>query len=114
MASTPERVILASASSARAAMLRAAGVEFIVEPAAIDEDPLKRKARSAGDSPVQCAAALAAAKARCISNRHPRTLVIGADQILASGAEWFDKPVDLAEAGLQLQRLRGRTHILAT
>ena len=34
MASTPERIILASASTARAALLRAAGVDFTIEPAA--------------------------------------------------------------------------------
>ncbi len=33
----PDPVMLASASAARAALLRAAGVEFVVEPAAIDD-----------------------------------------------------------------------------
>ena len=114
MASTPERIILASASVARAELLRAAGVDFAVEPAAIDEDWLKRDARRDGDSAIECAAALAAAKARCVSNRHPEALVIGADQILAIGTEWFDKPGDLAEASGQLRVLRGQTHSLAT
>ena len=114
MASTPECVILASASTARAALLRAAGVEFTVEPATIDEAPRKRQARANGNSPIECAAALAAAKALWISQRHPAALVIGADQILAADSEWFDKPADQAEARAQLQRLRGRTHILAT
>jgi septum formation protein len=114
MAATPERVILASASVARAALLRAAGVEFVVEPAAVDEARLKRAAREAGDSAIECAKALAAEKACCVSRRHPRALVIGADQILAAGTEWFDKPSDLAEASAQLGALRGRTHSLAT
>ena len=30
------------------------------------------------------------------------------------GKEWFDKPVDLAEAYVQLRALRGRTHRLET
>ena len=114
MASTPERIILASASIVRAALLRAAGVDFTVEPAAIDEHRLKQGARRDGDSAVECAAALAAAKARCVSNQHPEALVVGADQILALGSEWFDKPGDLAEASAQLRVLRGRTHRLAT
>ncbi len=114
MAATAERVILASASTARAALLRAAGVDFIAEPAAIDEARLKCAARQVGDSALSCASALAAAKACCISHRHPAALVIGADQILEGGADWFDKPNDLAEARAQLLVLRGRNHTLAT
>ncbi len=114
MAAPAERVILASASAARAALLRASGIAFTVEPAAIDEARLKRDARRAGASAIDCAAALAAAKACVISDRVPEALVIGADQILAAGPEWFDKPGDLAEARAQLQALCGRTHTLAT
>jgi septum formation protein len=109
-----EQVILASASTARTALLRAAGVEFAIEPAAIDEAPLKREVRALGDSAIACAVALATEKARHVSNRAPEALVIGADQILERGTEWFDKPVDLGEARAQLRALRGRTHRLAT
>src|SRR5436190_16398453 len=114
MAATAERIILASASAARASLLGAAGVEFATEPAAIDEARLKRDARRDGDSAIGCASALAAAKACCISLRHPAALVIGADQVLSVGSEWFDKPGNLAEARAQLLTLRGRTHSLAT
>jgi len=114
MAATARRVILASASNARATLLRAAGVDITVEPAAIDESILKREARDRGDSAIACAKALAAEKACLISRRHREALVIGADQVLAAGKEWFDKPGDLAEARSQLQALRGRAHQLAT
>jgi septum formation protein len=114
MAPTPERVVLASASAARAAVLRAAGVEFAIEPASIDEAVVKREMRAAGEPAIACAIALAAEKARHVSERYPAALVIGADQILTAGTEWFDKPADLAEARSQLCRLRSRTHVLAT
>ena len=114
MAPRPKRLILASASSARAAVLRAAGIDFSIEPAAIDEMPLKRQCRAAGDSPIACALVLAAAKARPVSARYPEALVIGADQILAVGMDWFDKPCDLPDARHQLRTLRGRTHTLPT
>ncbi len=114
MAATAERVILASASTARAALLRSAGVDFTVEPAAINESRLKRAARSSGESAISCATALATEKACVVSRRYPEALVIGADQILAIGTEWFDKPADLAEAYAQLRALRGRTHRLET
>ena len=93
-----ERIVLASASTARAALLRAAGVDFAIEPAAIDEAAIKREARRGGESAIGAAVILAAEKARAVSQRNPDSLVIGADQLLASGTEWFDKPRDLGEA----------------
>jgi len=110
----PERLILASASSARATLLRAAGIEFEIMPASIDEARIKRLARAIGDSAIVCAFALAVEKARAVYARYPDALVIGADQILVADEDWFDKPADLAEARAQLRALRGRTHILAT
>jgi Maf-like protein len=86
MAPTAEPIVLASASTARAALLRAAGVDFSIEPATVDEARLKRGSRWAGESAIDCARSLANAKAHCISIRHPTALVIGADQILASGS----------------------------
>jgi septum formation protein len=113
MAVMAEPIILASASTARARLLDAAGVPFTIEPAAIDEERIKRASRATGQSTMECALALAVEKARYISGRHRETLVIGADQILVAG-EWYDKPKNLAEAREQLLSLRGRTHILAT
>jgi septum formation protein len=103
MVATAEPIILASASAARAMLLRAAAIDFSVEPATIDEAQLKRAARKISDSALGCASALATAKACFVSRRHPEALVIGADQILAAGMEWFDKPGNLAEACAQLQ-----------
>jgi septum formation protein len=95
-------------------MLRAAGVGFAVEPAAIDESAIKREYRGAVRDALTCAATLAEAKARAVAARHPDDVVVGADQILVAGDEWFDKPADLAEAAVQLRRLSGRPHCLAT
>jgi septum formation protein len=109
-----EPIILASASTARARLLEAAGIPFSIEPADIDETRIKRAMREAGQPAMVCALALATEKARCVSQRHPEALVVGADQILVAGDEWFDKPKSLLEARVQLQSLRGRTHVLAT
>jgi nucleoside triphosphate pyrophosphatase len=114
MVLTPERLILASASTARAAILQAAGVEFSVEPASVDEMAIKREYRTNGRGAQACATALAEAKARTVAMRHPEALVIAADQILVADGEWFDKPVDLDGAVAQLRRLRGRDHVLVT
>jgi septum formation protein len=109
-----EELILASASSARGRVLAAAGLDFRVEAAAIDEAAVKRACKEKGAGVVDCALALAEAKARRISERHPPALVIGADQILVCDGVWFDKPAGMAEARTQLRTLRGRRHELVT
>jgi nucleoside triphosphate pyrophosphatase len=114
MASMREPIVLASASPTRARLLKDAGVPFTIQPPDIDESPLKQQAREAGRAAIECALDLAHAKAAAVSMRHPEALVIGADQLLTAGDEWFDKPADTAAARAQLQRLRGRTHVLAT
>ena len=107
-------LILASASAIRARLLAAAGVDFRIEPAALDEASLRRNCRAEGHDATACALALAEAKARQVAARYSRAIVIGADQILVCGETWFDKPPDLDHARTQLRALRGRTHALAT
>jgi septum formation protein len=109
-----EEVILASASTVRQRLLIAAGLDVRIEPAAVDEGAIKNQFRLEASPTVDCALALAEAKARKTAKHHDRALVIGADQILVCDHRWFDKPADLAEARAQLRSLRGRTHELVT
>ncbi len=106
------RLILASGSQARLAVLQAAGLPVLVQPASIDEDAVKRAAQDAGWSPDAAALRLAGLKAATVSD--PDALVIGADQILTCDGHWFDKPLDLDEAATHLRRLRSREHLLHT
>ncbi|BBK45288.1 Maf-like protein [Allostella vacuolata] len=110
----PPSLILASASRTRAQILGAAGVTFSVQPAAVDEDEIKRSLRAEGADAAITADVLAETKAHRISRQHPGALVIGADQILECGAAWFDKPADSDHARGHLMALRGRAHRLAT
>ena len=107
-------VVLASASVARASLLRRAGVGFAVETAAVDEDEIKRSLAAEGADSGHAAGVLAEIKASRVSRRHPQALIIGADQILECGGAWFDKPGDRAAARRDLLALRGREHTLAT
>ena len=106
------RVVLASASEARAAMLRDAGVAVEIAPAHVDEETIKESFRAEGVSPRDLADALAEAKARRVSASHPDALVIGADQVLVREGDTFDKPKDRADARAQLLHLRGGSHEL--
>jgi septum formation protein len=106
--------VLASLSRTRAALLNQAGIKVTRDPARIDETEIKAFNRRKGAEAGVCAMALAEAKALTITARHPRTLVIGADQILNCNGTWLDKPRDRDDARGQLQMLRGQTHELAT
>jgi septum formation protein len=106
------KLVLASSSPARAAMLRAAGVDFEIVPARVDEDAVKAALDADGAAPRDMADALAEMKARRVSARLPGVLVLGADQVLDCDGRRFDKPADADAARAQLQALRGRTHRL--
>ncbi|SEH27661.1 Maf family protein [Magnetospirillum fulvum] len=105
-------IVLASASSARRALLAAAGVTVTVEPSRLDESPVKQSLRERRTHPAAIAEHLAVEKALDVSARMAGALVIGADQTLDLDGADFDKPRDRAEARSQLLALRGRTHCL--
>ena len=106
-------LVLASASRARLALLRAAGFEVEAAPADLDETALKRACRERGCTAAETALHLAHAKAAAIAAARPDPMVIGADQILVCDT-WYDKPESVAEARLHLIALRGQTHHLVT
>lgn len=111
---TDRAVILASASSSRANLLRSAGIAFESIAARVDEDSVKESLRAENATAAQCAETLAELKAVRISQRHSNALVVGADQLLECNGKWFDKPTDMAGAKAHLESLRGHTHVLAT
>lgn len=105
-------IILASASKARADMLRAAGVTVEAAPARIDEDAIKAAMKAEGAPARDIADMLAEMKASKLSARLPGALVLGADQVLVCDGRAFDKPRDAAEAAAHLRALAGRPHEL--
>lgn len=95
-------------------MLARAGMVFHHEAPNVDEDEIKLALKGEGATAIQVAETLAELKARRVSQRHADLLVIGADQMLDCGGEWFDKPRDRAAAAANLRALSGRTHNLET
>jgi septum formation protein len=87
-------LILASSSSIRRDMLRAAGVEFEIVPSGVDESAAKARSSAADD----IAGELAAAKAVDVSGAHPDDWVIGSDSVVRVAGRIFDKPRDRDEA----------------
>lgn len=106
------RLLLASKSEARRAMLEAAGVPFESVDSDIDEEVLKAEHRRSGCSAPDLAYHLAEAKALAAVSP-AGALVIGADQTLETDdGTMLDKPASRADALAQLRMLAGKTHRL--
>ena len=99
------RLILASASPRRLDLLARIGVvPHAVDPADLDETPLK------AERPPAHAARLAAAKAALVAARHPDAYVLGADTVVAAGIRILPKAEVEATARRCLTLLSGRRH----
>ena len=72
-----ERIVLASGSRFRKAMLGAAGVDIDVAPPEIDERAVEMTLEGSGASLEDLAQVLAEAKALEVSESHPGRLVLG-------------------------------------
>ena len=109
-----ERIILASGSQFRRAMLEAAGVDIDVVPSTIDERTVEAALDATGTTPEDVAQVLAEAKALDVSEKRPGRLVLGCDQTLSLGDELFHKPGDMEGARRHLLALSGKTHQLSS
>jgi len=107
-----EKIILASGSPYRKAMLVNAGLDIDAVPAEVDERALEAPLKGSGASPEDVASILAEAKATEVSERRPGALVLGCDQTLSLGDEIFHKPADMEGARRHLLALSGKTHQL--
>lgn len=105
-----ERLILASKSAARRAMLADAGVPFEVRVADVDEDAVKATHDPADAAGL--AVELARVKALAVSRHDADAWVLGADQTLAFDGDLVSKARSLDEARARLRSLRGRSHQL--
>lgn len=111
------RLVLASASPARLATLRAAGIDPDVQVSDVDEDALLDAARQSGNLvPADAVLLLARAKAEAVAGRPgpAGALVLGCDSMLELDGEVHGKPRDAASATARWQRMRGRTGVLHT
>ncbi|MEN1975851.1 Maf family protein [Cellulomonas sp. P4] len=105
-------LVLASASPARLATLRAAGIEPAVAVSAVDEPAVLASAGPV--APAEAVLLLARAKARDVAPAHPGALVLGCDSMLELDGEVLGKPADAAEATARWRAMRGRAGLLHT
>ena len=104
----PRRLVLASTSRYRRALLERLGLPFAVAAPDVDETALP------GETPAETALRLAEAKARAVASRFPDALVIGSDQVADCDGRPVGKPGDRGRAVEQLRTLSGRTVVFHT
>jgi septum formation protein len=105
---TPLRLVLASTSSYRRQLLERLGIPFTVAASNVDESPLP------GESAVDLVHRLARTKADAVAQRHPRSLIIGSDQLALCGRDVLGKPGSGERAIAQLKSLSGQRVVFNT
>jgi septum formation protein len=101
-------LVLASASPARLALLRGAGLDPKVIVSGVDESAFR------ADTPAALVALLAQAKAGTVAARLDRGLVIGCDSMLDLDGRALGKPGSAEEATALWREMSGRTGTLLT
>lgn len=104
-------LVLASASPARLATLRSAGVEPVVIVSGVDESQL------ADLPPAELALQLAELKCAAVATRDDvpdGALVLGCDSVLELDGEALGKPTDADDAVRRWRSMRGRSGVLRT
>lgn len=105
-----KKIILASASPRRVALLKQIGIDCMVMPADIDETAL------VNESPAAYVLRLAAQKAQAIVAKSPNLniVILAADTTVALGLQILGKPENDDDAFNMLKRLSGSTHQVHT
>jgi septum formation protein len=104
-------LVLASASPARLATLRSAGLDPVVIVSGVDESQLD------GLPPAELALQLAELKCAAVAERGDLpagALVLVCDSVLELDGEALGKPADAVEATRRWQAMRGRSGVLHT
>jgi septum formation protein len=102
------RLVLASASPARLALLRQAGLSPEVVVSHVDESTVT------APRVAEQVALLAAAKAAAVARREEDALVLGADSLLEFRGQPLGKPADVRDARDRWQRMSGHSGTLHT
>lgn len=107
------RVILASQSKQRQALMATLGIDFEIIPAYIDEKLI------GGDTPQEKVIKTALAKAHKIAeqvvrNDSDKTIIISADTFTVFDDQIYEKPVNLGEAREMLTKLSGQKAVSYT
>lgn len=105
-----KKIILASTSPYRKALLNRLMIHFECSAPNVDEDLFKAKI----SDPYELAHILSYEKANAIAKDNSESIVIGSDQLAHLNGEILGKPKTFEKAFEQLKKLSGKTHELIT
>ena len=105
------RLVLASASPRRTALLSQIGLTFEVRPSDVVEPPHSAFPDKRGDAVTQ---KLALRKARDVAQHYNEGIIIGADTLVSLNGRLLGKPADDADALAMLTQLSGTSHEVIT
>jgi septum formation protein len=103
-----KKIILASASPRRKALLEQIGLEFTVDASAKEDDNL------AGQTPHQLVKEISRKKAESVAGKYPDAVIIAADTLGVIDGRIIGKPHSESEARAMLASLSGKTHSVIT
>ena len=108
------KIILASKSGVRRAILEKNNFSCLVIPSNVDEDQVKDSLLAAGANPMLVSKNLAELKSIKVSGKHPDQMVLGADSVISLNNELINKPNSRKEALEILKKLNNSSHFLIT
>lgn len=104
----PQRLILASQSPIRAALLKQAGLSFETRPARVDEDAIREGLLAESTRPRQVADYLAETKAQAVALREGDGFIIGSDQIITCNDKFLEKSKTSEDLAQQMRIISGQ------
>ena len=105
-------IILASKSKVREEILKSNGIQCLVMPSSVDEEPIKKSLINEGATPEIISKNLAELKANKVSQKNFDILVLGADSVIDLNGELISKPENRIDAFNILKKLNGKKHSL--
>ena len=106
------KIILASKSGVRKAILDKYNINNEVQPSYVDEDLAKESLLNEGADPLLISKNLAELKSIKVSKKNPDKLVLGADSVISLDKELINKPRTRDEAYMILKKLNNSLHNL--
>jgi len=107
-ASNAPRLVLASTSKYRRALLDRFGLPFDINGSLVDETA------QPGEDPVALVARLARAKAQAVAERYPLCVIVGSDQVAVLGRNVLGKPGTVDRCKEQLKNASGQRVLFHT
>ena len=108
------KIILASKSRVRKAILDKNNISSKVEPSNVDEDTIKESLIKEKANPSIISKSLAELKANKVSLKQVDQMVLGADTVIDLNGELISKPRNRDEALTILKKLNGQEHYLVS